>query len=325
MQRNILGITRAAAAAVLGVMALASACSGSSDSGDDDQSGATGGGAGRGALPLGGSSGSGDMSGGSTSLEAGAPGSEGGAPSGTGSGGTTGFSGSGGSGAGSSLCGDSCVCSNGLDDDGDGLVDGLDPECIGPTDNDEGSFATGIPGDNRDPKWQDCFFDGNSGAGDDSCRYATECLTGELEADHPDCVVTQTCLDFCIDRTPSGCDCFGCCTFEGSDGSSVDVLTLSTCSLENIDDENACPRCVKSTQCENDCGECELCVGKTAEDLPESCGPDEPPPPPEDGGTPPPPPPNYECDEGVQVCSAEIACPVDQYCQLGCCTETFIR
>jgi hypothetical protein len=63
-----------------------------------------------------------------------------------------------------------CACNNGLDDDGDGLIDAADPECVGAMDNDESSFATGMPGDNRDPKWQDCFFDGNSGAGDDRLR-----------------------------------------------------------------------------------------------------------------------------------------------------------
>ena len=48
-----------------------------------------------------------------------------------------------------SLCGGSgCACSDGKDNDGDGLIDGMDPECTGPLDNDEGSFATGIPGDN---------------------------------------------------------------------------------------------------------------------------------------------------------------------------------
>ena len=60
-------------------------------------------------------------------------------------------------------------CSNCKDDDGDGLIDGFDPECTGPFDNDEGSFATGIPGDNKDAINQDCFFDGNSGAGNDGC------------------------------------------------------------------------------------------------------------------------------------------------------------
>src|SRR5438045_3952646 len=50
-------------------------------------------------------------------------------------------------------------CTNCIDDDGDGKVDWLDPECTGPLDNDESSYATGIPGDNVDPCKQDCWFD----------------------------------------------------------------------------------------------------------------------------------------------------------------------
>src|SRR5262252_4848680 len=38
------------------------------------------------------------------------------------------------------------ACNNCKDDDGDGLIDAADPECISPLDNDEGTFATGIPG-----------------------------------------------------------------------------------------------------------------------------------------------------------------------------------
>src|SRR5690606_10852040 len=86
--------------------------------------------------------------------------------------------------SGTVLCGSApCACNNGIDDDGDGTIDGFDIECTGAIDDDEGSFATGIPGDNRDPKWQDCFFDGNSGHGDDRCQCPTECLTGELPLD----------------------------------------------------------------------------------------------------------------------------------------------
>jgi hypothetical protein len=197
------------------------------------------------------------------------------------------------------LCGGPCACSNGMDDDGDGKVDGFDEECTGPADNDEGSFATGISGDNKDPKWQDCFFDGNSGAGDDDCRYATECLTGELDADDPDCTVTESCIDYCTARTPNGCDCFGCCTVETRDGP-VSIQILETCDLENIDDEQACPRCTPTEQCDNQCGECELCPGK--EQLPETC---------ED--TP-------YCDDGKQPCDADNPCPTDFFCQLGCCS-----
>src|SRR4051812_29516875 len=164
-------------------------------------------------------------------------------------------------------------CSDGIDNDGDGLIDGLDPECTGPFDNDEGSFATGIPGDNKDPKWQDCFFDGNSGAGDDGCRYATDCLYGTMAQDDPSCTLSQQCLDFCGALTPNGCDCFGCCTVQAADGSSVDIYEVSSCSIAQLDDEKACPRCTKNTQCQNTCGECELCPGKTVADLPASCTP----------------------------------------------------
>jgi hypothetical protein len=214
-------------------------------------------------------------------------------------------------------------CNNGLDDDGDGFIDGFDPECTGPLDNDEGSFSTGIPGDNRDPKWQDCFFDGNSGAGDDHCRYSTDCLTGALSQDDPDCAITEQCRNFCARLTPNGCDCFGCCTVRDVDGSEVDVTLGGTCSVATIQDADICHPCTKTMDCGNTCGECELCPGKTINDLPAHCS-DTP-----DGGTDGgeggapgdagvPPPPNT-CDNGEQVCSADIPCPNNYYCSLGCC------
>src|SRR5262245_12316464 len=42
-------------------------------------------------------------------------------------------------------------CSDCFDNDGDGKADGFDPECSGPNDDREDSFATGLPGDNIDP------------------------------------------------------------------------------------------------------------------------------------------------------------------------------
>jgi hypothetical protein len=154
-----------------------------------------------------------------------------------------------------------------MDDDGDGLIDGADPECTGAYDDDEGTFATGISGDNKDPKWQDCFFDGNSGAGDDHCRYHTDCLTGDLPLDDDDCVVAQDCFDFCRPRTPNGCDCFGCCGVTVND--TVEYVQIgSDCS---IDDTSTCSSCVQTEACLNECGLCELCLGKTADDLPLSC------------------------------------------------------
>jgi hypothetical protein len=211
-----------------------------------------------------------------------------------------------------SLCGTTgCACSDGKDNDGDGLIDGMDPECTGPFDNDEGSFATGIPGDNRDPKWQDCFFDGNSGAGDDGCRYSTDCLTGKLPQTDKNCVLSQQCLDFCKPLTSNGCDCFGCCTVATKAGP-VDIQIGTSCSLAKIGDATACPVCTKSASCNNTCGTCELCPGKTVADLPASCTPTTTVPP----GAPPPP--AYTCDTGP-VCSDTIPCPSGNYCQLGCC------
>jgi hypothetical protein len=233
---------------------------------------------------------------------------------GTTAGGTTNTGGS----LASELCGDKgCACSNGIDDDGDGLIDGFDPECTGPFDNDEGSFATGIPGDNRDPKWQDCFFDGNSGAGDDGCRYHTDCLTGDLPQDDKDCTVTQQCLDFCAPRTPNGCDCFGCCTVELPSGDTVDILTGSDCSLSDVNNQDACPPCEKSTQCNNECGTCELCPGKTVEDLPAECDQGG------MGGGSASDPPAYTCDNGEQVCGPGLdPCGLGYYCALGCCLRS---
>jgi hypothetical protein len=219
------------------------------------------------------------------------------------------------------LCGDAgCTCSNGKDDDGDGLVDGFDPECTGPLDNDEGSFATGIPGDNRDPKWQDCFFDGNSGAGDDKCRYATGCLTGELEQDHPDCELSRACVDFCAKLTPNGCDCFGCCTVQLPNGQTTDILTGSSCSLEQLGDENACPQCEKTEVCGNPCGRCELCPGKALAELPEDCGADTGAGGANTGGAGAGGGPTYSCDGGEQVCGPGLeGCGIGKYCSLGCC------
>jgi hypothetical protein len=178
------------------------------------------------------------------------------------------------------LCnGVACQCADGMDNDGDGVADGFDVECTGPADDDEGTFATGISGDNRDPFWQDCFFDGNSGAGNDGCRYHTECLTGEREQTDDSCMVSDECIRYCGDRTPNGCDCFGCCTVTRSDGSEVDIIIGTNC---DADDLSSCITCTKTMACGNECGECELCPGRTIADLPDSCRP---PPPGGSGGS----------------------------------------
>jgi hypothetical protein len=182
------------------------------------------------------------------------------------------------------LCGNApCQCNNGIDDDGDGNIDGADVECTGALDDEELTFGTGIPGDNKDPKWQDCFFDGNSGHGDDRCRYPTGCLTGELSQDDPACAITQACLDECFPRTPSGCDCFGCCTVQLKGHDALDIQLSDTCSAGKLGDPDACPVCVKSTSCSNDDppGSDEPTPAGDPEDPPAGSDPSDPPPPPD--------------------------------------------
>ena len=132
-------------------------------------------------------------------------------------------------------------CSDGIDNDGDGKIDYDDPECVGPLDNDESSFATGIPGDNMDACKQDCFFDGNSGAGDDDCDWQLKCDPRSTNAKCPYDqqyatsarervlaveLAVAACINFCRKLVPNGCDCFGCCAGPGradADQAGVDL------------------------------------------------------------------------------------------------------
>jgi hypothetical protein len=207
-------------------------------------------------------------------------------------------------------CGDHvCACSDGRDNDGDALSDGFDPECTGPFDDDEASFATGAPVSGG--RCRDCFWDNNAGPGDDDCRYPAECLQSQLATGKgacASCQVSQFCVNHCGMRTPNGCDCFGCCQVTRGDGSTKLVALNDACSLAKLDDEQACPQCVQSPSCLNPCGHCELCPGRTPKDLPADCGA---------SGTEPGR--RYVCDEGQPVCSATTGCPPGAYCQLGCC------
>ncbi|MET0389385.1 MAG: hypothetical protein ABW321_25650 [Polyangiales bacterium] len=212
-----------------------------------------------------------------------------------------------GGGEGASRCGGrDCACSNGLDDDGDGLLDGLDPECTAAFDDDEATFATGLP--SRLTGCRDCFWDNNQGFGNDGCRYPAECLTGAAISGSGacgSCQVSEACLDACTPRTPNGCDCFGCCEVsQGADR--VFIQLQESCQLAVLDDLAACPRCVPNTRCQNPCGRCELCLGKSLAELPADCVGS-------NGG------PGYACDDGLRTCQDTLDCQVNEYCQLGCC------
>jgi hypothetical protein len=233
--------------------------------------------------------------------------------------------------------GGSVECSDCVDNDSDGKIDGFDPECSGPADDREDSFATGIPGDNIDSTMQDCFFDGNSGAGDDGCNQHVCCL---LQADDvADCQalapqslynqydktkcyapfgntpVPSKCTMNCGPLTPPGCDCFGCCTVCNEMGCRDIILNPAVspnCDSTNITDagtdgvegtaDDPCRRCVKSTCGSEECGgdTCILCPGQDPSTLPSSCT----------GAT---------CPTGIMACDASGACPEGTYCSTGCC------
>jgi len=214
-------------------------------------------------------------------------------------------------------------CSNCIDDDGDGFTDGFDPHCSSAADDDEGTFATGISGDNIDRYWQDCFYDGNSGGGDDGCRYHTCCLLGAAcpsdISSHGggfdpmrDCEISAACIDFCMPAVTPGCDCFGCCEI-WVDGTAYTVFTnpavAPDCTLDVIDDPALCLPCTPTTDCGNPCvpEDCELCPGMTVDDLPAECDPTIP-----------------VCDPGITPCPTGTGCPAGFYCSVGCCIEDVI-
>jgi hypothetical protein len=203
------------------------------------------------------------------------------------------------------------ACNNCVDDDKDGLVDGDDPHCSGPLDEDEETFATGIPGDNRDPKKQDCFFDGNSGG----CQVPTCCLLPAPcdeetygSFDPTDCELAESCIEECAPITPPGCDCFGCCTIcTAGTADCYDVLinpaVSPNCSLDDLASDD-CVKCVKSEECSG--GECDpenciLCPGQTEDDLPDECNE------------------MNECPGDALPCDTSADCGADDYCSGGCC------
>jgi hypothetical protein len=220
-------------------------------------------------------------------------------------------------------------CTNCIDDDKDGLVDWLDPECTGPLDNDEGSYATGIPGDNIDPCKQDCWFDGNSGSGNDGCLFDLRCKKESANAECPydpglattkECAPpSDKCIKYCKPLVPKGCDCDGCCQVYDDKGTVHTVKLTSTCTTEALGDPTKCPTCTQIKDCSNPCGKCDFCLGKLT--LPPECYPDAGPPPtdgatPTDTGTPPPP---GTCPDGLKACSPSSPCPTGEYCLTGCC------
>lgn len=204
-----------------------------------------------------------------------------------------------------------CACNNGVDDDRDDLIDGVDPECTGALDDDEATFATGHQSKAK-MNCRDCFWDEDQGTGNDLCRYPTECLRGDEPTNKGNCGscdVEQGCVATCRVRTPSGCDCFGCCDVSLPNAVRVTIELSEGCSLDKLDDMVACPRCTQSTQCRKECGRCQLCLGRSLSDLPADCRAKTPP---------------NQCEEGQRVCATSSDCTAEQYCQLGCCFASLL-
>lgn len=233
-------------------------------------------------------------------------------------------------------------CGDLLDNDMDGLKDYQDPDCLGPCDNTENSFWGGIPGQSGPPCKVDCYWDQDSGTGNDECYWDHGCDTHEIAPDYypepilgaqceykgPDfepfngqscaellAMQTDTCHDVCGPLTPNGCDCFGCCELPAGSGlyvwsGSEGIDGTTQCTLDKLDDPTICHPCDPVPACENPCETCELCVGKPT--LPPECfgdgggggG----------GGVP-------ECPEGVLSCGTPDLppCPANYYCITGCC------
>jgi hypothetical protein len=209
------------------------------------------------------------------------------------------------------------ACGDCEDNDGDGLVDARDPACLGPCDNNEAGFNTLIPGANAQPCMADCYFDGDSGAGNDQCYWDLRCDPLEPEAVQA-CLYEQpcasctceewaeeqsaACLGYCLPLVPNGCDCFGCCAL---DPGATDWRFIGSPGC-GPDDVEACDPCTPVPGCQNGCGPCELCLGRT--ELPPECG-----------GT-------QTCEGDLQLCglAGDAPCPAGTYCVTGCCAPVVV-
>lgn len=225
------------------------------------------------------------------------------------------------------------LCGNCDDDDHDGLTDSLDPECTGPCDNTEDSYFGGIPGQNNAPCRSDCYFDQDTGAGNDECYWSMDCDPLSVAPNYPpsgdarcaydpavkipgtnascaQLATTQTalCASYCGPLTPNGCDSFGCCELPAGSrkfvwiGSAND--NIGTCNQNTVDDPEACRPCTPVMATLNGCEPCEVCVGRPAPLAEATCSTA-----------------LDRCARGQRVCGqpGEAECDSGQYCITGCC------
>jgi hypothetical protein len=241
-------------------------------------------------------------------------------------------------------------CGDCIDNDGDGYIDDEDPNCMGPCDNNEAGLEPNIDGSPLSGCNRDCYFDKDSGSGNDGCEWELQCdpLTPVLSCCDPEitdndgcernsweknCTDTEEqinmCLEVCEVLTPNGCDCFGCCDIRtdadptvenwiylGSFDETQSGTKVGTCTMDlaKAGDHDACRPCTPNAACGRACGECQLCVGMSPDDLPDHCFESDPG---EDGGTPI----GDRCRDGQQPCGLEgdDPCPQGFFCLTGCC------
>lgn len=219
-------------------------------------------------------------------------------------------------------------CGDCLDNDGDCKVDAADDQCLGPCDNSEDSFYGGIPGQNNSPCKSDCYFDADTGSGNDDCYWSHKCDSLEVApsyapegsqcAYNPNASIpgyngscssaftTQSleCTNYCGPLTPNGCDCFGCCAMPGAPTTvwlgSENPPGTGSCNSATLNDPTKCKPCTQVAACLNSCDTCELCVGKPT--LPPGCV-------------------GQVCPSGVATCNPllEQGCPASFSCITGCC------
>jgi hypothetical protein len=243
-------------------------------------------------------------------------------------------------------------CGDCMDNDGDGRIDADDPDCLGPCDNSEDSLSPKIPGGNNAPCKADCFFDQDTGSGNDQCYWDHACDPHEVapnfDPEGPQCRYdpgtkvggglncttanqrqSDQCLSFCGPLTPNGCDCFGCCDIPDPKMpnkthrvwlGSRDQSGVPSCSIADVADPKKCRPCQKVAACDKPCERCKLCIGKDT--IPPDCfhgggggmdgGMGGGP----DGGGGAP----WTCSNGAPPCGLPgLSCPALWYCVTGCC------
>ncbi|HZF52777.1 MAG TPA: hypothetical protein VE093_29175 [Polyangiaceae bacterium] len=220
------------------------------------------------------------------------------------------------------------TCGDCIDNDGDCSIDSADTQCLGPCDNTENSFYGGISGQNNSPCKSDCYFDQDTGSGNDDCFWSHKCDPLEVAPNYPpegsQCAYSPSsnipgyngtcatafstqsaqCLSYCGPLTPNGCDCFGCCVIPGAPTTvwlgSENPAGTGSCNINTVNDPTKCKPCTQVQACLNSCENCEVCIGKPT--LPPECT-------------------QQQCPAGKTPCGlpGQAPCPFGNTCITGCC------